>query len=145
VKSWQNPSVAPFGGLAAADFVAAPETATPGERCRNLRAKAHLAGNESQMLEISYLFGKQQAGLKLVQRNVRLKFNRHFAVVCKGVKQTLRMASLRISTTACLPAGQAGLGWVPVECRRTAVAGPLAPNLYRVVEARAVRITTGKT
>jgi hypothetical protein len=54
-------------------------------------------------------------GLKLVQARKRLKFQRHFWIVCKGVKQSLtRMSALGVH----LPreadhfrAGQAGSGW----------------------------------
>jgi hypothetical protein len=61
------------------------------------------------------LSGIAGAGSKLEQSRVRLKFNRHSVIVCKGVKQ-IRKARLpfRAAKTSTLPAGQAGIGWIPV-------------------------------
>jgi hypothetical protein len=39
------------------------------------------------MVEIFELLESDRTGSGLVQRDGRLKFNRHFSVVCKGVKQ----------------------------------------------------------
>ena len=77
----------------------------------------------------------ESIGLKLEQLQLRLKFNRHFGIVCKGVKQIgeMRRSLWAAEPSTCPLAKPAMAGYQSDDLY---VAGPLALNLYRVIEAR---------
>jgi hypothetical protein len=83
------------------------------------------------------------AGLKLEQLQLRLKFNRHSGIVCKGVKQIREMRlPVRPAKLATCPLVKPALAGYQSDDLH--VANPLALNLYRVRGARS-GITIGKT
>jgi hypothetical protein len=70
-------------------------------------------------------------GSKLEQAHCRLKFNRHFDIVCKGVKQIRKMrAPFRAADLFTCPLVKPALAGYQSD--DLYVANPLALNLYRV-------------
>jgi hypothetical protein len=61
--------------------------------CRKLRARAFFLGISGYGIEIFVLFIKSSFGLKLGQATVGLNFERHFCIVCKGVKHFLTLGA----------------------------------------------------
>src|SRR5260370_3056490 len=77
---------APFGGWTAAN---SRLRRSGGARnlYRNLHATALLISITSHRIEMYDLYWLERSGLKLVQAWESPKFQRHFWIVCKGVKQ----------------------------------------------------------
>src|SRR5712671_6949355 len=81
---------------------------------RNLHATALLISITSHRIEMYDLYWLERSGLKLVQAWEGPKFQRHFWIVCKGVKQfSTPDSAVSIQARADsdhLPPAQAGLG-----------------------------------
>jgi hypothetical protein len=102
VKSCQNPLVAPLAdGPPLIRGFAGP--AEPERLCRNLHARALLLSIMRQFIELYDLFTLAGFGLKLVQAKESPIFQRHFWIVCKGVKQSSTWIALSESSRAANP------------------------------------------